>query len=40
MTSLMDGTITFHQYITPYLPAEDIENIIEFDPQALSSLFA
>lgn len=40
LTSLMDGTITFHQYITPYLPAEDIENIIEFDPQALSSLFA
>ena len=40
LTSLMDGTITFHQYITPYMPAEDIENIIEFDPQALSSLFA
>lgn len=36
-TSLMNGVITFHQYITPYTPAEDIENIIEFDPYALSS---
>ena len=39
LTSLLDGTITFHQYITPYLPAEDIENIIEFDPYALNNLF-
>ena len=34
---LLDGKITFHQYITPYTPAEDIEDIIEFDPDALSS---
>ena len=33
---LLDGKITFHQYITPYTPAEDIEDIIEFDPNALS----
>lgn len=34
---LMDGRITFHQYITPFTPAEDIEDIIEFDPNALSA---
>ena len=28
---LLDGKITFHQYITPFTPAEDIEDIIEFD---------
>lgn len=33
---LLDGKITFHQYITPFTPAEDIEDIIEFDPNALS----
>lgn len=34
---LLDGKITFHQYITPFTPAEDIEDIIEFDPDALSA---
>lgn len=34
---LLNGTITFHQYITPYTPAEDIEDVIEFDPEALST---
>lgn len=37
VTSLMNGKITFHQYMTPYTPAEDIEDIIEFDPDALVS---
>lgn len=36
-TDLLDGKLTFHQYITPYTPAEDIEDIIEFDPNALSA---
>lgn len=36
-TSLLNGTITFHQYLSPYTPAEDIENILEFDTNALSS---
>lgn len=39
-TDLLNGKITFHQYLTPYVPAEDIENILEFDPDALSALFA
>jgi phage tail sheath protein FI len=34
---LLDGKLTFHQYITPYTPAEDIEDIIEFDPNALTA---
>ena len=34
---LLDGKITFHQYITPFTPAEDIEDIIEFDPNALTA---
>ena len=37
LTDLLDGKITFHQYITPFTPAEDIEDIIEFDPDALSA---
>ena len=36
-TALMDGKIVFHQYITPFTPAEDIEDVIEFDPDALST---
>ena len=36
-TDLLNGKITFHQYITPFTPAEDIEDIIEFDPEALST---
>ena len=36
-TDLLNGKITFHQYITPFTPAEDIEDIIEFDPNALSA---
>lgn len=38
--SLLNGSVTFHQYLTPYTPAEDIENILEFDPNALGALFA
>ncbi len=36
-TSLLNGVVTFHQYLSPYTPAEDIECILEFDPNALSS---
>jgi hypothetical protein len=37
---LLNGKITFHQYLTPYTPAEDIENVLEFDPDALSAALA
>lgn len=40
VTDIINGKITFHQYITPYGPAEDIENVIEFDPYALESALA
>lgn len=33
---LLNGKLTFHQYITPYPPAEYIEDVIEFDPNALT----
>ena len=36
-TDLLNGKLTFHQYITPYTPAENIEDIIEVDPNALSA---
>lgn len=33
--TLMNGQIIFHTHLTPWPPAEDILNIIEFDPYAL-----
>ncbi len=33
---LLNGKLTFHQYITPFTPTEDIEDVIEFDPDALT----
>jgi len=35
VTNLIDGKLQFHQYLTPYPPAEDIHNVLEFDPYAL-----
>ena len=35
-TSLLNGSITFHKYLSPYNPAEDIEELVEFDPNAIS----
>lgn len=40
VTDLINGKIKFHQFITPFTPAEDIENIIEFDPYALEKALA
>lgn len=36
VTSLMDGSIKFHLYLTPFGPAEKINFVLEFDPNALS----
>ena len=38
-TDLLNGTIKFHIYITPPLPAETIEGIFEFDVENLNALF-
>lgn len=35
VTDLLNGKITFHQYLAPYTPAEDIVNILEFDTETL-----
>lgn len=37
ITKILDGTITFHIYLAPYTPAEDIEFILEFDPTAIET---
>lgn len=37
ITDLLNGKLTFHQHLAPYVPAEDILNILEFDPDALQS---
>lgn len=39
-TDLLDGKIKFHTYFTPPTPARQIENVIEYDPNYFSSLFA
>lgn len=37
VTDLINGKLTFHQHLAPFTPAEDILNILEFDPDALSA---
>jgi len=36
-TDLLNGKITFKQYLTPYPPTETIINVLEFDPAALTA---
>jgi len=36
-TDLIDGKITFHQYLTPFPPAETIINVLEYDADALTT---
>ena len=35
--NVMDGKIVFRQYLAPYTPAEDILNVLEFDPSMLEA---
>lgn len=37
VTDILNGKSTFHQHLAPYVPAEDILNILEFDTDALQS---
>lgn len=39
VTDQMDGIVRFHTYLTPPVPARDIENTIEFDVSYLETLF-
>ena len=36
-TDILNGKIQFHQYLAPYIPAEDILNVLEFDPTILKA---
>jgi phage tail sheath protein FI len=36
-TDLLNGKIVFHQYLTPFPPAETIIDILEFDPDAFTA---
>ena len=38
-TSLLDGIITFHLYVTPPAPAREINFVLEYDVNYLSTLF-
>jgi phage tail sheath protein FI len=38
-TDLMNGIIRFHSYITPPTPAEEIDDVLEYDTNYLSTLF-
>lgn len=35
--NVMDGKIRFKQYLAPYTPAEDILNVLEFDPTMIET---
>ena len=39
LTDLMNGVLRFHVYMTPPVPAETIEAILEYDPEYLNALF-
>lgn len=37
ITSLLNGKLTFETHLAPYVPAEDILNILDFDPSGLQA---
>lgn len=37
INDVIDGRIVFRQYLAPYTPAEDILNVLEFDPSMLEA---
>lgn len=39
LTDLMNGVLRFHVMLTPPVPAETIEGILEYDPEYLSALY-
>ena len=39
VTDIMDGVIRFHTWMTPPSPARQIENILEYDPSYIQTLF-
>lgn len=39
LTSLIDGIVKFHLYLTPPTPAREIDFLVEFDPSYFNTLF-
>ena len=39
VTNLLNGHLTVHTFLAPYIPAEYIENIREYDVDALQAAF-
>lgn len=37
INNVIDGRIVFRQYLAPYTPAEDIMNVLEFDPSMIEA---
>lgn len=37
VANVLDGKIVFRQYLAPYTPAEDILNVLEFDPSMIET---
>ena len=37
INNVIDGRIVFRQYLAPYTPAEDILNVLEFDPSMIEA---
>lgn len=37
IANVLDGRIVFKQYLAPYTPAEDILNVLEFDPSMIET---
>ena len=37
VTGLLNGKLVFRQHLAPYTPAEDIVDILSFDPDMLQS---
>lgn len=37
VSEILDGKIKFRQYLAPYTPAEDILNVLEFDPSMIET---
>jgi phage tail sheath protein FI len=37
IANVLDGKVVFRQYLAPYTPAEDILNILEFDPSMIET---
>lgn len=38
--TLADGKLYFHKYVATYLPAEAIEEVVEFDVSAIAEAMA